>query len=355
MARIANSTTVAIVAAGNALAAQAAAMASGAWAQVTPTPTGLGLFTGQGGVSGLAIGFAIKMGRDPNAKKLYFIGSDHITPSIFVGYSELANAWTLQAANVPWGGFVNGNTTPAHGYDHTVFDPVGNKLYHRPFGERAVRRWDGGTTWTALSYAGVLAYAAGSAGVAWFPELGAAGRIVVYQLENGVNGALISIDPAGTITTHVSGASSLLAGTGDPHCFCIYSQQRGCVVFGGGNGSNKVWKMTAAGVVTALNDIPSAISQTVGPASPNALPFADPVTGNIVVIQSANNWVQLNPNAASGSQWSTKAGTVTMLSSNTFDGSAYGVVAAPIPEYGVTAFVKNYSGSSPAQMWLWKP
>lgn len=340
---------------GSALATLAASMTTGQWAQMSPAPSGLSLFTGQGGVSGLAIGFAIKMGRDPNAKKIYFIGSDHIAPTIFLGYTESTNIWAAEAGSVPWGGGTNGNTTPSHGYDHTVFDPVGNKLYHRPFGSRVLRRWDGGTTWGSLDYSGTLAYNAGSAGVAWFPELGAAGRIVVYQLENGINGALISIDPDGTITTHVSGASSTLAGTGDPHCFCMYSQPRGCVVFGGGNGSSKVWKMNAAGTVTALDDIPAGFTETTGPASPNSMPFTDPVSGNIVVIQSANNWRELNPNAGSGSQWSVKGGTASILSANTFDASAYGVVAATLPEYGVAVFMKNYSGSSPAEMWLWKP
>lgn len=335
-----------------ALETQAAALSSGQWAQVTGV-TGLGLFTGQQGSSGLAIAYVSKLGRDPNNKKLYFLGCDHGDETLFLVYDEAANSWTEQAASVPWG--IEASGTTSHGYDHTVYDDVHNKLYHRPYGTLAVRRWDGGTTWGTLSYSGSLFYSSASAGVAWFPDMGANGRIVVFQLENGSNGGLISIDPVTTgVTVHDNGTSAL-AGTGDPHCFCIYSPQHACVVFGGGNGSSECWKMNASGTITKLDDIPAAITATAGPAGdPCALVFCQPSNGNIRVMQSASVSRVLNPSAGSGSQWSDPGGTSSILSSNTVGSGAYGVAAATLHEYGVVAFVKNWSAASAAQMWIAK-
>lgn len=337
------------------LADAAAGMSSGDWLQFT-SPSGLDLFiTPSTGHSKFITGFACKMARDPNNKKLYFIGCDHGADDLFVGYDETTNAWTEQASSVPWGVEAGGFTS--HGYDHSVYDPVGNKLYHRVFGARTIRRWDGGTTWGTISYASDLFYSAGSAGMAWFPEMGTAGRIVVFQLENGSNGGLVSIDPDGTVTVHEDGSDSTLGGTGDPHCFMLYSPNHACVVFGGGNGSMNMWKMNSSGTITQLDDIPSAITHTPGPGGPDvAVPFLNPANGNIILAQASNNWHELDPSASSGSQWSSKGGTATILSANLAEaGSAYGVVSAPIPEYGVTVFIKSYSASSDAQMWLWKP
>ena len=336
-----------------ALATQAASMSSGDWAQMSSTPTGLGLFTGQQGSSGVAIAYASKLGRDPNNKKLYFLGCDHGDETLFLGYDETSNGWAEEAASVPWG--IEASGTTSHGYDHTVYDDVHNKLYHRPYGTLALRRWDGGTTWATLSHSGSLFYSAASAGVAWFPDMGANGRIVIYQLENGSNGGLISVDPVTTgVTVHDSGTSAL-AGTGDPHCFCIYSPQHACVVFGGGNGSSNIWKMNTSGTITQLDDIPAAITATAGPAGdPCALVFCQPSNGHIRVMQSASVSRLLNPSAGSGSQWSDPGGTSSILSANTVGTGAYGVACAPIPEYGVVAFVKNWSAGSAAQMWLAK-
>jgi len=128
-----------------------------------------------------------------------------------------------------------------------------------------------------------------------------------------------------------------------------------------GLSSRKVWKMNAAGTITALDDIPAAITATVGPAgttevgNPAALPFVQPSNGHIRVQQTATLARVLNPSAASGSQWSNPGDTLGVLSANVVDSaSAYGVAACTIYEYGVVAFLKNHSASQPAEFWLAK-
>lgn len=338
-----------------ALSTLAASMSAGQWAQMSPTPTGLNLFSFQSGSTGYIVAFATKIARDPINKKLYFIGCDHGAQTLFMGYDEASNAWTEQAASVPWG--VEAGDTTSHGYEHSVFDHVRQKLWHRPYGTNTLRRWDGGTTWGSVSYSNPLFYQEAAVGVAWFPDMGTNGRIVVYQLENGTNAGVVSIDPVtNAVTFHADGSSTppVLSGTGGPHCFCTYLESKACVVFGGGNSSRTLWKMDALGNITALDSIPLAITNTVGPANPGALPFYNPANGKLSVIDSASVWYECNPDASPGAQWASKGSTATILSANTENSSAYGVAAVPIPEYGGVAFVKNYSVSANAQMWFWK-
>lgn len=344
---------------GTSLETTALAMSSGQWTQLTGV-NGLGLFTGQQGSSGLAVAYVSKMARDAANKKVYFIGCDHGDETLFLVYDEVTNAWTEQAASVPFG--VEAGQTTNHGWEHIAFDSIQGRLWFRVQGGLALRRWVSGTTWDSISYSAALQYPASTNGVCFFPDIGANGRIVVFQVENGTEGEVIGVDPVNTATMTTYASGSALAGVGDPHVFCQYSAARQVCYFGGGNGSRNCWVLNASGVVTKLDNPPSQITNTIGPAgdtavgNPCALPLVNPANGNLILVQSASNWVECNPAASAGSQWSSKSGTVSILSSNVVDSaSAYGVCAVPMPEYGVVAFVKNHSGSSPAQMWLWKP
>lgn len=329
------------------IAVQARAMARGTWAQVTPTPSGLMNFVG-GNHSGLRTGYADKMAYDAAGGRLFFIGCDHNQDQIFLQYDEATNAWAVQP------------TTPfaaatKHGYDHTVWDSTHGVLYHRPAYDLSVRSWAGGGAWNTSSFASSLAYHSFAVGLEWFPDLGANGRLLVFQLENGTRGALIGLDPVtNTWTTYVSGASTTLDGTGDPHNFARYSPTHHLVWFGGGNGSQKTWRINQTGVISPSADIPPALG-TVGPGGlGSSLAFLNPADGSFIVIRNASTWYSYDPVADT---WTPRPGTAAIASGNVFDATEpiWGVVAAPMPAYGVVAFVKAVSRTAGAEMWLYKP
>lgn len=357
MSKVSNAVSVVVVG-GTALAQRAQTLTSGTFAQMSPTPSGLLLFVRAGGLwtggaSGLSIAYCHKFARDASGKKFYFMGSDHNGQAIFLQYNESTNAWTQAAAN-PFGAGQSGGA-PDHGYDHTVFEPSAGKLWHRPYGgTRALRRWDGGTTWGTVDYSSAVGYPASTTGLAWFPEMGA---FVLHQVENVTNGSLVKVTTAGVVTTLINGdSSSTLSGSGDPHCFCVYSAARQLVYFGGGNGGAHIWTVNASGTVTLKDNPPSGVSSP-GPSGPGAHHATiNPANGNLVLIGGPSTWYELNPAASLGSQWTAKGYTFSPLSANTSgDGGAYGMMCCPVEEYGVVCFVKNYSSTSPAEMWLWKP
>jgi hypothetical protein len=336
----------------SALGTLAASMPSGDWKQLAAA--GLGLFTGQGGSSGIT-GYATKFARDPLTGKMYYIGCDHGTANIFVQYDEATNAWTTAAASVPWG--IGQGTDTDHGYEHITFDTLHGKLYRHVHATTAVRRWDGGTTWGTIDFSGTVNYKATTCGITFFPELGPNGSIVVFQ-SNGSspNGIIFGIDPVTLArTTYANGG--ILNPAGETDQFCHYSPQQKCVVFGGGEipRGTKVWKLSAAGVVTLIsNNLPSNLGD-VGPGGPGcSLPVINPKNGNLIVFQSAS--LSYDYDLTTG-VWTQRAGTSSIWSANLFDvtGPVFGSFACPIPEYGVIAFIKSYSGSQPAQMWLHKP
>jgi hypothetical protein len=324
-------------------------MGSGDWRQLTPV--GLGLFTGQGGSSGLLTGYSTKFVRDPAARKMYYIGCDHGTADAFVQYDEAANAWSLAASFVPWG--IGRGTDTDHGYEHIAFDNLHNRLYRRIHARTSVMRWDGGTTWTAIDYSGTVNYPATTAGVTFFPDLGPNGSLIIYQ-SNGTapQGIVFGIDPVTLTRTTYANRFGPIA---ELHGFAQYSAQRKCVVFGGGNDSYKIWRLDANGTVTALTDVPGTLLSP-GAGYAHSMPFNDPTSGNFIFLGTPSLWYELNP-TRSGT-WTPRSGTAAVLSSPVLDAAAdppFATIACPIPEYGVVAFVKAYSSTQPAQMWLFKP
>ncbi len=348
-----NAHRVEVIAAGNALAAAAAALSSGQWAQMSPTPTGLSLFTGQAGSSGIATHYAAHMPYDAVAKKFYFIGCDHGAPDIFVVYDEATNAWTNAAASVPWG--INQGGITAHSYNHMAWDSSRRVLYFRP-GPGAtsfeLRSWNSGTSWTSHDYSAGWFYHAAANGVCYFPEMD---RILIYQLENTPKGSLKSYNPAdGTSTILVTEASGVLQPCGDPHNVATYNPTSQVVVFGGGGGVTTLWKINSAGTITAMPAIPGAVG-SLGPATGYARIWPNPTNGKFLVIKNATIWYDLDP-TGSGT-WTARGGSIPMLTSNVLDSAnpLDGVIGVSMPAYGVIAFIKSYQASSPAQMWLFKP
>lgn len=356
-----NSKRTAPVAGGGSsiLQTAAAGMSSGQWLQMTGgnLPTGLDLFTdlggaASGGSSGFCVAYCEKFARDSVNKKFYFAGSDHFeipnpanAHGLFLQYDEATNAWSF-VVNTPWGVSPGAYATPNHGYSGSTFD--GTTFWHHPPYGTDIRDW-GGSSFGTASLTGGLSNTSATGCAEWFPERS---RIMIAQVENVTDATLAEFNTstrtASSLVDHTTGT---ITGFGGYSVSIWYSSVRARVFFGGGNGSNRIWSVNSSGTVTRHDDCPV----NFGPGGPNSSHlFINPSNGNPIVYTSSTTWRELNIDATAGSQWSSKGGTVDMLSSNTYDGSAYGTMAATT-EYGVVAFIKNYSGAAAAQMWLWKP
>jgi hypothetical protein len=320
----------------SALAALAQSMARGTWAQMAPVPTGLSNFVGTTS-SYVRPGYSTKMASDPVGKKIYFIGCDHNENQTFHQYDEATNAWTLLA------------TTPfaaptKHGYEHNVWDSTNQKLYHRPFEQGRIYRWEGGSSWTAIPWTTGVSGNNPAIGMTWFPE---AGRMILFQ--GPAWGAALQHYTPATGAWGLYGTS--YPGSGDYHTFCQYSPARKIVYFGGGNGSTRVWTLNSAGVVSSPSDGPVALG-TIGPTEQSSLPVVNPVNGNLIVMRNSTTWYEFNPD---GPTWTAMPGTCSVLNAPYHSsGPTFGVIAAPLNQYGVIAFIKTW-GTGGTQMWLFKP
>lgn len=355
---------------GGSLQTQAAALKSGEWmklgsagslgtASSMSAPTGLSLFVSSGGLfsggaSGISTFYMDKFARDAANKRFYFCGSDHASYSIFLRYDESTNAWTSLATpgTLPFGATPgNGNGT-AHGYDANCWAPVNNTFWFRSVGWGLHRYWNG-TSWNTLT--GAFAYPNSTGAIEWFPEF-SGGRLIDWQVENGLNGKMVAINPSTlAITTIVSEATTTLNPSPDYNHFTLYSAVRQICFVGGGT-RKTLWTLNASGTITRIDDTPASIANVGANSVPDSQPFINPSNGNLVAIYQSNNWWECNPSAASGSQWTQKTGSVAMLQSNSFDSSspAVGVISGKT-EYGVVAFIKGYSQAAAAEMWIWKP
>lgn len=352
MGRVSSSHSVTVAAgATTVLALAAAGMTSGQWLQLTGAnlPSGLAGWTGTAGLPGheqeVRSNYASKMAFDPDGDKIYFVGAEHGNQQYFLIYDFATNAWSTPVST-PWG------APTRHGYDHNTFNTQNGEFLHRESAAQLVHRWNG-SSWSAqYNFSGSLGYVTAANGVEFFPTLGTNGSIIVFQDENGTQGEIIGIDPVTSgITTYASGAT--LDPVGDPHSFAVYNSVSDLVAFGGGNSVNTIWTINSAGTVAAKTAIPAELTD-VGSAIDGSRFFANPSNGNFVCIKNATVWYDFNPTA---NTWTARGGTPTVLTGNLEDAAnpTAGVITCTLREYGVVAFIKGYSASAPAEMWLWKP
>lgn len=348
---IASTPTTITVVATSALATAAVGMQPGQWLKLSGT-AGLAMFgSPQGeGAGGIRNAYCTKFAFDPAGRRFLFISDDHDAQDHFFVYDEAANAWSEGPA-LPW------TVSPGsaiHGYEHNVFVPELGKFFFRLHRGMQLRRWDGGSTWGSIALQPALSYASAASGITWFPDRH---HIIVFQVENGTNGALVGIDPDdGSQHVYVSSheANALLPNTGDPHNFCHYNPKKKLVWFGGGNGASTSWTLNAAGAITRMADIPAGVGN-IGPGNVQALPVYDPVSGNFLVFVDASTHYVFDPSGTG--TWTRVSATNAMWAAGVYDASepTFGTQACPRPDLGVIVFVKGVGRAQAAEMWLYKP
>ncbi|MCX8004511.1 MAG: hypothetical protein N2688_06070 [Burkholderiaceae bacterium] len=228
-----------------------------------------------------------------------------------------------------------------HGWEHATWDGANRKLYRRPYHTRALRRWDGGATWTTIDLSSQFQYDASLNAIEWFPERN---EILIVQQENGPYGKVVGYNPNRDAFTTLS---STLGNAVNDAWFAHYSPHHKVVWIGAGTAN---WVVSASGAVMSRASSPYRLGPTYGAG----LMVCNPSNGNFITMLNANTWHDFDPVA---NVWTPRPGLAQVLAApiHTSDWPAFGVVAVPVFEYGVIAFIKAYSGAGGVQMWLYKP
>ena len=223
---------------------------------------------GANGASGCVFGYTDDIVWDPISRQLFFFGGDHNAPAHFLSYTEQTNTWQ-RLPREPW--FKGQSSGADHGYDHNAIDPAGRAFFHRTFGSPYVYKYDiTNGTWTQLpSFAQDISYVNGYAAVEYFPEL----QGIVFS-----STAAIILEDVASQWRELSPDVP----AGSYHNIAEYNPVHKVLVFGGGVGSNDLYKIDSAGNITALKKAPInlGIQETVF--------TVDPVSGEYLVFTKNN-------------------------------------------------------------------
>lgn len=307
------------------LSDKAAQMQPGTWAQISTN--NISSVLGANGASGMIFGYTEYIKWEPISRRLFFVGGDHNDQPKFVSYTESSNNWqTLTKES--W--MVAGTGSAMHGYDHSGIDPATGAFYHRPYNSRNVYRYLNGT-WTALPAitGSIMGYNSCCAGVEYFPEMKG---LIYVSIESGTNGTVILWDQ--TTNTWKRLASGLPMG--DYHNFAEYNPVHKVVLFGGGNGNQNIYKLSASGQVTSLGLAP------IGLGVQTSIVTVDPATGEYLIFTSSQQFYKYD---IVNNSWKQQSGTVPIWTSS-YGNSIHGVVATSISTYNVNLFVSCNSGAN---------
>ncbi|HEX6707444.1 MAG TPA: hypothetical protein VF169_21985, partial [Albitalea sp.] len=130
---------------------------------------------------------------------------------------------------------------------------------------------------------------------------------------------------------------------GPYHNIAIYNPVHKIVLFGGGNGSNQLYKINASGQVSAIANAPADIGIL------QSVFTADPASGKYLLFTSSGGFFEYD---VAGNRWSTlSASNVAM-----FNGGSNRImwrIAIPISTYGVIAFLAE-GGTTDTKVLLYR-
>lgn len=362
----------------SALATAANALRPGQWSELSSV-TGLN----GGGTniltlnSGHIFEFGHKAAWDDAGKALYYYGVSHHgnIQGRFIKYDEAANAFSIIATtnNIACcgsSGAVDPNVTPItpHSYDHHAF--ARGVYFHRAYNSATTRVWDRATqTWQAAatmpSFSGIFGGAFESVGtLEFFPDWGANGSLLYY--DGGVGLGRFSFSgPSGfggswsKIVGGASGGGGQLAPSGYSN-ISAYSPKKKVVVFGGGTPStgNQVqnfFKLTDAGAVTQVADLPCGNMSTTDLAANRGSLIPDPITGHFILLCSQSTQYLYNVDTNSYSALAMNLPFTLNPSSPCGGSPCYNIAFQPLHAYGVVMFIVWNGPGANAQVWLYKP
>lgn len=311
--------------ASNPLATLAASMQPGTWAEL-PT-INMNETLQAGGSSHSYLPYSDDMVWDPTTEQVFYIGADHLAPEgpQFISYSAITNTWQ-KLPRPSW--LVS--LIFFHGYEHTAIDAARGLIYHRPYGDRQVHRYEIATqTWTDLPLDS-LSNGSCCEALSVFPDMNGLiwvrGDTTIQKYDESTN-------------QWIQQATGLqLGGTWhqseyDPidHVLIFYSAN-----------FNQLYKMTSSGMITTLGAIPINLYDGFG------------YVGNLTIDPATGTYLALTATARQFYTYNINTNVWTLQNNPTLpDMTNASVVSTPISTYGVTMFAMC-RGSIDCHTYLYK-
>lgn len=269
------------------------------------------------GASGIQIPYSEDIVWDAATRQLLFVGGDHADIADLVVYGEDSNTWeTLERP-----GWIPGSTM--HGYDHSAIDQGRRFLYHRPFANNVVHRWDiDAGTWSELPSPPDNGVSCCDA-LEFFPEMD--GLLWTHHSYGEMWLFSEASQEWSMLTTMPPGNTWQVAEYNPVHHVVLFTIE------------GALHRLDADGTVTDLGSLGQPIYDGSGY---NGVLTVDPVTGDYLVSTPAGEgdrtWhaYDVIENA-----WGELPTSPDVDLANT------GMVATPIAEYGITLFVYCYGGT----------
>lgn len=269
------------------------------------------------GASGIQIPYSEDIVWDSATRQLLFVGGDHADIADLVVYGEDTNTWeTLERP-----GWIPDSTM--HGYDHSAIDPGRRFLYHRPFANNVVHRWDiDAQEWSELPSPPDNGVSCCDA-LEFFPEMD--GLLWSHHSYGEMWLFSEASQEWSMLTTMPPGNTWQVAEYNPVHHVVLFTIEE------------TLHRLDADGTVTDLGGLGAPIYDGSGY---NGVLTVDPVSGDYLVSTPAGEgdrtWhaYDVMENAIG-----------ELPTSPDIDLTNTGMVATPIADYGITLFVYCYGGT----------
>ncbi len=257
------------------------------------------------------LAYAGRAAWDERSQQVLFVGQVHLKgPPTFIAYSARENGWKRMptpkwAEKLKW----------FHAYENNAADSARGVFFHHASASTHVHRYDvAKDRWTTL------------------PDLKAAtGHGTALEYFPAMKG-LVRVYGGGTwFWSEEKNTWSQLAAKldmGPYHNFAASSPKFKMVLFGGGNGSKKIYRLDAQGKITAGKQAP------VGLGIGRSLNVVDPVSGELLVLSKDKKFLAYHPGK---DEWRELPAT----DGPTAKYGGHSVSAAALSNYGVVLFFSS--------------
>jgi hypothetical protein len=254
---------------------------------------------------------------DERSQQVLLMGQTHLKgPPVFITYSAKDNAWTKQPTP-PWAEQLKW----FHAYENNAANAAGGKFYHHSSASTNFFEFDTATSeWKKLPELKGVSTGHGTA-IEYFPEMDGLVRV----LGGGEGGGSVYFWSAKTNQWKLLVNDVKM---GPYHNFASYSPTEKVVLFGGGNGSGDIYRLSADGKITAGKPAPHPLHVN------QSLQVCDPATGELLVLGKGPTF-----NAYSPAQDAWRELPTDTIPFQSY--SAHSVSAAPLGSHGVTLFFSS--------------